>query len=662
MTSKPTYRADIDGLRALSVVSVLLFHCNELLPGGFVGVDIFFVISGYLITRLLLKEFEQDHFNLGNFWERRLRRILPPLATVLAPTLVLGYILLGPAELVQLGEMALAQPLMSANIFQWQQSGYFSAPSEFKPLLHTWSLAVEEQFYIFYPIVLYLVFSKAKRATLALLTSVFATSLILNIVLIDRIPSATFYLLPTRAWELLGGGIIATRQQQSSRCFQPWFRELLSVLGLILMCYGLIFFNSSTLFPGVAGIAPVAGAMLFIHANSSKVTRSGELLSIKPMVGIGLISYSLYLWHWPILAFLRHAFNDCGTEMLLTGCLASVILAVFSFHFVEQPFRKKRVFSTRKQMLVASSVYALLVGFTGLFFHQASGIPSRFSADELAMFEDVTYSGEEFQTTTSYLNNYGFRTIGDKSRESFDFLVVGDSHAMAVLHVFDEVARSKGLRGAVATNHSTIPLVETWSIKKERTGLKSMEWNTLVRELRRRHGIKNVVLVAAWNNYLSMNAYAVASSTELPTQEGASSALENGIRRTLEEFKSESVALWVFRQAPEALEPDIARQFVRWKRFGTLNSRPLELGLSHRSQLSHSLAEKNIFEGTLVGEMQQIINIADYFYLDSDPALHYEKTAFYRDSSHISKSGATKFYHVEVSKLLESIVAKDKRL
>src|SRR5882724_53425 len=310
------YRPEIDGLRAVAVLSVVLYHAGFGCSGGYIGVDVFFVVSGFLITSLIWSDLEKGRFTFANFWERRARRIVPALVVVTLVTLVIGAVLLLPADLKNLGRASASQAVFTANIHYWLDSGYFAGESAEKPLLHTWSLAVEEQFYLIVPFIMWLTYRtkvlRGRAAVISILLTGFIISLALSIYGIHdfRFPSATFYLLPTRAWELLTGAIVAFLPALPGLLGRRVTRELLSLSGLALILYPVLFYTAETPFPGLAALPPCLGTALLILANgridSKAPTVIGRILSIRAVVFIGLISYSLYLWHWPLLAFSRY--------------------------------------------------------------------------------------------------------------------------------------------------------------------------------------------------------------------------------------------------------------------------------------------------------------------------------------------------------------------
>lgn len=298
------YRPEIDGLRAVAVLPVILFHAGVTqMSGGYVGVDVFFVISGFLITGILVRELDAGQFSLLGFYERRARRILPALFLVLSVTGIFGAFVMLPYELAALGRGLVAVIFFMSNVLFWRESGYFAAASELNPLLHTWRLAVEEQYYILFPLLLWACWRWFPRGVIPLLVLATIGSLVLAELLSVRMPSANFYLLPTRAWELLAGSLTAIYLLRRSAP-GGWLAEGLSVGGLAAIIFAILTYASATPFPSLWALAPVLGTVaIIVGANSG--TMVGRLLSTTPFVGIGLISYSAYLWHQPLFAFAR---------------------------------------------------------------------------------------------------------------------------------------------------------------------------------------------------------------------------------------------------------------------------------------------------------------------------------------------------------------------
>ena len=326
------YRSEIDGLRAIAVVPVILFHARfDLFSGGFVGVDVFFVISGYLITTIIINEMENGTFTLLRFYERRARRILPSLFFVVLCCIPAAWFLLLPSDMKDFAQSVVAVATFSSNILFWIESGYFATEAELKPLLHTWSLAVEEQYYILFPLFLMAVWRSGLRAIVGLLILMFVVSLAVAHWGAYNNPSATFYLLPTRAWELLIGAFAAFYLQRTSVSFPYWLNNWLSAFGLAAILYSVFAFDEATPFPSLYALVPTAGTVLII-LFSLRGTWTHTILSLKSVVGLGLISYSLYLWHQPVFAFWRHynLLEPAYTQML-SAAFISFILAIFTF-------------------------------------------------------------------------------------------------------------------------------------------------------------------------------------------------------------------------------------------------------------------------------------------------------------------------------------------
>ncbi len=341
------YRAEIDGLRAVAVVPVLLFHAGiPVFGGGFVGVDVFFVISGYLITSIILADLFAGQFSLLNFYERRARRILPALFVVMLASIPFAWAWLLPANMKDFAQSVAAVTTFSSNILFWRESGYFATLAELKPLLHTWSLAVEEQYYVFFPLVLMLAWWMKLRQ--AWLVGLLVVGLLISLVAAEwgstNAPGPTFYLLPTRGWELLAGALAAFYLH--GRADRP-SNQGLSLLGLALITVAVFAYDKHTPFPGLYAVPPVLGSVLIV-LFAGPGTLVQKLLGQRIFVGIGLISYSLYLWHQPLFAFARHRLLDPPPQALMLGLIVvATVLAYLTWRFVEAPFRSRSRVSRR---------------------------------------------------------------------------------------------------------------------------------------------------------------------------------------------------------------------------------------------------------------------------------------------------------------------------
>jgi peptidoglycan/LPS O-acetylase OafA/YrhL len=461
---KLTYRKDIDGLRAIAVLAVILFHAD--IPGftgGFIGVDVFFVISGFLITSIILKDIESGKFSIVKFYERRIRRIFPALFPVIAVTVIAGMFFLDYKTFKKLGQSVTATTVFASNILFWQDSGYFDSPSAQKPLLHTWSLAVEEQFYIFFPLLLSGInrFFHRRYFPLLIITAIisFATS----IWWVYAQPSAAFYLVPARAWEMLAGAVLALGCLPVPR--SRILRDVASITGLCLIFYSIAFYSKSTAFPGLNASVPVLGTALIIYSGTGGPSIAGKALSLKPIVFIGMISYSLYLWHWPIIVFSRYmllhnpSFSEMGAQLLFT-----LILSTLSFFYVEQPFRRHQpLFPGRRALFAVSASVMAVASVTGLVIHLQNGMPYRSSANTAIMKNDDEYEwgkhvGTEKKAIIAISEGQTPPVIGSAGTRPM-FLLWGDSHARVLSIGMSEMAKRYRLSGYLATNSGAPPIV-----------------------------------------------------------------------------------------------------------------------------------------------------------------------------------------------------------
>jgi peptidoglycan/LPS O-acetylase OafA/YrhL len=468
---EPSYRPDIDGLRAIAVLAVVVFHAlPPWLPGGFAGVDIFFVISGYLITGILLRELEQGRFSLAGFYERRARRIFPALTLVLVACLLFGGFTLFPDEFTQLGKHTFAGAAFVANLAFWREAGYFDKAAELKPLLHLWSLGIEEQFYIVWPLLLWVTRKWAVPAYV-MTCGVMAVSFALNVFMVGGHPVAAFYLPVTRFWELAIGGFLAVRELHLRGGQQPWLgaRPLVAngkaVLGLALIGVSLGVLDEHKAFPGAWAALPTVGAALLISA-SREAWLNKHLLGSRVLVFVGLLSYPLYLWHWPLLSFRRVVWPaDTSTAVTLALVLLSFLLAWLTYRLVEQPIRHDRAWRSRPRL-------ALLV--SGMGVTAVVGVCVQQQLLPVRLEERDAFATRELQLDKSWRASSGgtkcegLPEVGDAVRRfctsmgegapNGTFVVWGDSHAIAWSPVFLEAARQAGMRAVIFSVEGCPPL------------------------------------------------------------------------------------------------------------------------------------------------------------------------------------------------------------
>jgi peptidoglycan/LPS O-acetylase OafA/YrhL len=448
------YRPDIDGLRAIAVLSVLLHHLNaSLLPGGFVGVDIFFVISGYLITSHIYKEISDGTFSLKHFYKRRINRIVPALVTVIVASLVVGIFVLSPEDLIRLAKSSVYAVLGLSNVYLWHEYGnYFEASTGEVPLLHTWSLGVEEQFYVIWPLLI-LILIKLKRELYIIgafaILAILATAV--SQIAVGIFASASYYLIPTRFFELMIGGLLAlitVYNQPSSR----FYSGLCFILGFMLVGGSLLFLNKLSVFPGINALWPCFGAALLIFAGSNRHPHPlSRILTSHPMVFIGLISYSLYLWHWPIIAYLNYLNIAINPLVGIFVTFLSIMLAWLSWKFVEIPLRRTgstlffpQVFFWRFALPVMA---LLLIGVTTFYM---KGFPERFDP-RVAKFEKILDAKPDILRSGCHVPTSMYNTPPDAkcrlgmAKQELDGIMIGDSYANHFTGMVDVLSKAAGI-------------------------------------------------------------------------------------------------------------------------------------------------------------------------------------------------------------------------
>ena len=560
------YRPEIDGLRAVAVLPVILFHSGlSWFPGGYVGVDIFFVISGFLITSIILTQMRAGRFSLLEFYERRARRILPALFVVMLVCLPLGWKLLDPEDFKYFSKSLVAVPTFSSNLLFWLESGYFDPSAELKPLLHTWTLAVEEQYYLFFPLFLMLAWGLGFKGIVAILVVVALLSLAVSELGVRNDSASTFYMLHARAWELLVGSFIAfyLLRRPRSTVAHHGLNQAASLLGIGLIVYAVIRFDSSTAFPGLNALVPTLGAALIIlFANGD--TWVGRVLSSRPLVLIGMISYSAYLWHQPLFAFARH--NSLVQPelpiMLVLACL-SLMLAWLSWRFVEQPFRTQGTFN-RQQIFglgASGSVVFIAVGLAG---YLNNGFTQRFNVDPALFqeFADPQVRERCDRNPGSSDWNIDFCLFGLADNQATpDVAVFGDSHSEALLSTFDVAAREQGETLVHIGLGGCLPLlgVDVAHGNYEPgvcQALASREF-----EYVKKRGVRKVVLVARWTLYTDgdyhdreMNRYFLVSRDSRERSQAASRRVfEEGLQATVRAYREIGAEVFVVAQVPQQM-------------------------------------------------------------------------------------------------------------
>ena len=456
------YRAEIDGLRALAVIPVILYHAGfKLFGGGYVGVDVFFVISGYLITSIILAELELGTFSLIHFYERRARRILPALFLVMFACLPFAWFWLLPDAMKIFSESLIAVPTFVSNIFFYRQSGYFDVGTVLAPLIHTWSLAVEEQYYVLFPLFLMLTWKLGSRRVIGLLVVVFVISLLCAQWLTRTHSVFPFYMLPTRAWELLIGAFIAYYySRQNIKKHHLNIEQLGSLIGFILVMYAVFSYSDRTPFPGLYTLVPTLGAALIIIFATHK-TIVGKLLGSKLFVAIGLVSYSAYLWHQPIFAFVKERSLGAPSMYLMTAlAVLSFGLAYLSWKYVERPFRNKHRF-TRIKVFVYGALCSLLFIGIGLAGYLTDGFANRVTGPTLSLLNaDVSQNNSTIQCVSLA---HPSDTCNLNGKVKIIGAILGDSHADALAKSLDLELQKNNLAVKNFTNTGCPPIFDVYT-------------------------------------------------------------------------------------------------------------------------------------------------------------------------------------------------------
>jgi peptidoglycan/LPS O-acetylase OafA/YrhL len=458
------YRPEVDGLRTVAVMAVIFYHAGlGYAPGGFVGVDIFFVISGYLITSIIHREIGEGRFSFITFYERRIRRIFPALFAVLALSIPAAWVLLTPIQLNDFSQSIIATVAFASNFYFRIKSRYFSADAETIPLLHMWSLAVEEQFYIGFPILLIAVRYIKGLSLNAVLIAGCAGSLGYCIYKQPLEPMGAFFLAPSRAWELSAGALVATNRPRILAWLagRPGLARMMEMGGALMMTLPIFVYSNVTPFPGAATIPPVLGAALIILASRGTGVVGGTLAS-RPFVFIGLISYSAYLWHQPLFAFAR-AWSVTHIPLWGSLCLVglTLLMAWLSWRFVEQPFRSRDGFS-RRQIYGLAAVLSVILIALGLIGHLQKGFPGRYNAQVLALAATTEPSPDRTRCHTDGLN---YRRPADACRyigKEVHWAIFGDSHVIETGYALAEHLAPKG-QGVVHLSFSGCQPVLTFA-------------------------------------------------------------------------------------------------------------------------------------------------------------------------------------------------------
>ena len=667
------YRREVDGLRALAIVPVVLFHAGfQSFSGGFVGVDVFFVISGYLITLKILEDIDDGRFSIVDFYERRARRILPALFCMMLVCIPIAWVSMIPSDFQAFATNGVAVSLFVSNFAFWQQDGYFAPNSEQNPLLHTWSLAVEEQFYLFFPLFVAALFVFGRRWVIAGVAAVAVCSLLLaqlggNLSFtppfidapfewFNQPDFASFYLPLGRAWELMLGALAAFYLQR--RAPVPGrSSDILALAGLGLILYSVFAFDPGTLFPSVYTLVPTVGALLLI-LFAHKGTHVARWLSHPSLVGIGLISYSLYLWHQPVFAFARLRTIGELTPAVLAGLILLIaVLSFLSWRYVEAPFRRRRLVSRRQIFQYSALAMVAFLAF-GMVGYATRGFDHRFDSNALAHKELKTF--EDSQCRSFRADDVGgYCALGADVAPSF--AMVGDSHAAALFDSVGREVRQHGLAFLAFGADWCAPLygfelTRTHCREKVRAGL-----DALLADER----IQFVVLAAEWSLYSTGHRWGL--DPQLASDDvGSAAELEDNVvvfaralHATVDLLRSHGKAVVLIDPTPE-LDFDLSHTLERQQ---FLESDDPIRAPSLADYRRRNAAVLSLFAG-LENRVERIRTQAIFCADGTDRCVIFDREGrpLYSDSNHLNELGALRLATVLTDRIAGRFTASRSRV
>lgn len=622
------YRSEIDGLRTVAVLPVILFHAGfKVFSGGFVGVDIFFVISGFLITSILISEMENGDFSLLRFYERRARRILPALFFVMAVCAPIAWAWMLPKELADFARSQVMTVFFVSNVFFFKEVDYFGIAAELRPLLHTWSLAVEEQYYLLFPVFLLLLWRLGRDKLLWLIGLIAIVSFGASHWASDADPVANFYLAPTRAWELLAGSICAFLSVGKA----PRTNESLSLFGFALILFAIFYFDKTTPFPSAYALAPVVGTALVILFGQG--TLVGKALSTRPFVGIGLISFSAYLWHQPLFAFARlRSWSEPSPTLMFLLAVASLVLAYGSWRFVEQPFRKPKngLVTRRSQVFGLSAAAGIVFVLAGAVVVTKEGNPWRYDPDRLASLENLTVQASK----SSDCDALGW----DSVRPDFCVLgvpdadlrvaVIGDSHAHQFSDVLDQIGNRQSIRVELFSKSAcTVTDNSYFYPKLRRVYSQCEEWRNNVVDYLSQDTHDLVVLTDSTLGYLEVGVSADAYVT--------------GLDRSLQRVAHKDLPVLYVQDNPRFSTFDASRCYTVHFLAGALQDVGQECSLSRQEALNPALrqAENRLADtskGIFVADLSEFLCDQNVCFVGD------EAGPWMSDSNHLTPMGAAR--------------------
>lgn len=622
----PKYRADIDGLRAIAVLSVVIFHAfPEWLPGGFIGVDIFFVISGFLISTILFQNLDKGIFSLSDFYSRRIRRIFPALLTVLACCYLAGWLILLADEYMQLGAHLLGGASFISNLVLWSESGYFDNIADTKPLLHLWSLGIEEQFYIIWPLLIW--FAWKRRANiLAIILAIALISFVINIALVYTNPIAAFYSPISRFWELLIGAMLAyiiLYKQSIASQFQ-YLNNSVSVAGLAFFVVGTFLLNKTSLFPGWWALLPTIGGALLIFSGPHAWVNQ-KLLTNRVLVWFGLISFPLYLWHWPLLSFAKIMQGEVSLQTRLVLVVLSIGLAWITYRLIETPIRRG---GHNRLKVTALVLLMFAIGYAGWNVYQRGGLEFRYRkmiVIQPAQIRDLTKWEDKGMYPRGTCNPgfiYPEAHLCAQTKENMpaDMVVFGDSHAFSA---YWGISNSFGAAGhnvrLIGKGSGCLPLINQKNLACKDLINQQIEW------INRQQYVNTVFI--SFRNPLGNSA----SKNEI-------SEFKNMVRATFQEFDRNHKKIIYLMAVPEArINPRLCVGDLPFGRAIDREKCTFPEEREHENQTAYRMAVAEVLK-----EFPQVVMFdpATVLCPNGKCSINANETVMWMDDNHISESAS----------------------
>jgi len=665
------YKPHIDGLRALAVLPVIFFHSNfPFFEGGFVGVDIFFVISGYLITKIILREIQEKRFTITNFYQRRARRILPALYFIILFTIPVSIFVMSKDQLLFYSEQILSVLFFISNFFFWENTGYFNPNSDLQPLLHTWSLAVEEQFYIFFPIIFLVLIKFFKNKIIFFIILISIVSMIIsqfggNFKIVNlslkypflNLPfdffwqagSGNFYLPFGRIWELMLGTLIAILFDKINTK-KVNTNNYLSLIGFVMIIISIIFYSESMLYPSFLTLLPCLGTGLII-VYTDKNTVMFRILTLKPIIFLGLISYSLYLWHQPLLALNRIYYGvHLSFYHTMTLLIVALILSIFTWKYIEKPFRNRKIVNNKNFIKIIFSLFGIIAVISVLIYNEKinSGkyeIPKKLEQSMLMAKHNGCLDIEG-----AHLNNKNdwYCVIGNKNKK-ISFAILGDSHASAIRPGFDLAAGELNKKG-IMTGFSGCPgLLGIQSIRDDTHKRNCKQLAQKFYEFVKEKKIKKVFLISRWTYYTDGEyngrqfAHITSKDNIFQSKKNSRNSFNIGLKNTIENYKNINVELYFFHQVPMQL---FSAKFAYQNSFDKINNsvdqdklNNISVDFEKNMKLQSFVRKKvNIYKNK--ESSFNTIDLNEFFCEDKKCLIGNKNFSFYADDDHLSIEGA----------------------